>query len=757
MGPRMILLSLMLAFVAFYQTDCGTVRRGTVSDVDMEGRAVDEGKAELTRQKVEGMLSELREKFSVLRELREEALSKGIPTDYEDVTLTVIENFIPFMEDDLEHGRTERAFRGTRNMLSSAGRAISALRSYLEDPSRAPRVPRYRSGRITIDGTSFLADVRWPDGRIKRRPVFFNGYGHFGQVRRDLGRFPYYGINIIQVEFGPNSVVVGEDEISYRAVEEFIGLLKRAEENNVAVNLLLSPHYFPGWALEKYPHLRDCEGGFIKFCIDAPEARAIEERFLRTVIPRLKGYRALHSFCLSNEPIYVRSDRCPVTRKMWADYLKETHGSIGNLNAAYGTDFGSFSDVPIPGPRDFSAPQFYDWCVFNQRRFSNWHRWMADIIHEYLPEVPVHAKIMPIIFNRDDIAYGVDPEQFCELSQINGNDCWVPYPGEGEWAQNWQTQNMFYDLLRSMKHQPIFNSENHLIRDRDTGYYPPSHIRTALWQGAIHGQGATTIWVWERTHDPRSDFAESIMHRPGCAEAVGRVNLDLQRLSAEVTALKELRAPVAILYSIPSIVHSPKYLDDLKLCYRALNFCGVKIDFISEQGVLSGKLADYRLLVLPSADYVTEGAFRGIGDYIRSGGRTVVVGNALGFDEYGRVRRRAADVLGLGGVTKVGRDTGERELRDIFMDLLGDVGGAPPVNLLDAETGRTVWGIEWLVAELDGDLIVNAVDLTREPRRVRFEVPGTGELKGVELITGREIGAEVETKPLEPVLVKFRG
>lgn len=43
--------------------------------------------------------------------------------------------------------------------------------------------------------------------------------------------------------------------------------------------------------------------------------------------------------------------------------------------------------------------------------------------------------------------------------------------------------------------------------------------RAVLWEEAIRGLSATTFWVWERTDDPKSDFAGSLLHRP---EIVGR-------------------------------------------------------------------------------------------------------------------------------------------------------------------------------------------------------------------------------------------
>ena len=60
-----------------------------------------------------------------------------------------------------------------------------------------------------------------PDGKRERRPVFFCGYGHFGSVKRDVQKLRDYGLNIIQVEFGPRSTVPSETEESTQAIEPF--------------------------------------------------------------------------------------------------------------------------------------------------------------------------------------------------------------------------------------------------------------------------------------------------------------------------------------------------------------------------------------------------------------------------------------------------------------------------------------------------------------------------------------------------------
>ncbi len=115
-------------------------------------------------------------------------------------------------------------------------------------------------------------------------------------------------------------------------------------------------------------------------------------------------------------------------------------------------------------------------------------------------------------------------------------------------------------------------------------YVPPEHVRAALYQQAIHGQSATTIWGWERTFDPRSDFAGSLMHRPACAEATGIVCHDLNRLSEEVTALQTLKPQAVLLHSVTAKVwDGGRFSDCSGKLYTALAFTGLKLGFVTER------------------------------------------------------------------------------------------------------------------------------------------------------------------------------
>jgi hypothetical protein len=691
-------------------------------------------------------LAATRERAKAVRALYEQARGKRLDAAYPLVSLTVADNFCDFISEDLDHLQVVRAGQQLDELAGVLDRAQKELANLLDEGAKELPVPRYVTSPIEIQGTSFVATVRWPDGRRERRPVFFTGYGHFGSVKRDLEKFPDYGLNIIQVEFGPNSTVVSETENNTVPIEDFKGLLKRAADANVAVNLLLSPHYFPQWALDKWPRLGGVDGGFIRFSVDAPEARAVLERHLRLTASGLKGQPALHSYCLSNEPIYVDPSKDPVNAAKWAAWLQARYKTLEALDAAHRAQYAAFDVVPVPvkdQPR--TTPLYYDWCRFNNERFSGWHQWMADVIHAQDPAMPVHAKEMDTFFWHAYTGWGVDPDQFCGFSQIAGNDSWKYYDHRaGDWANSWQPENMHFDLLRSCRGQPSFNSENHVIADRDLAHIPGAHIRNILWQSAIHGEGASTMWVWERTFDQRSDFAGSIMHRPECADAHGRVALDLMRLAPEVTAFQQSPARIAVLYSIASLVYGGQESErQLHRAYRALNFLGEKLDFITEPQLATGKASQYQVIIAPGITHLPQEALRRLAEF---DGLVLTAGDGcLGKDDLDRASTFAPPKR-----TVALSSANDRDLRDEIVKAL-DGTLTRTVIARDADTGAEAWGVEYQTAKTDRGLLVSLVNYTQKPLRVRVEG-----LKGnaIDLFTGQPVSQPLDLQPLDPVLLR---
>ncbi len=708
--------------------------------------------------RAKAMLERLRGRVARVREA-----SAGLPSPSRSEVLGLLsERFLGYASQDIGEGRLNRAWYTLTQVEPLVSEAESRLAAIRAGRLSEPVIPMYRTGRTRLSGPSFLGRAQAGDEVREDWPVFFTGYGHFGQVRRDVELFPRYGLNCIQVEHGPNGTLKSETETDLTALREFRKLCERAAAANVSVNLLVSPHYFPKWALERHPELRQCGGGFFRFCVHAPEARAVLERFLRVAIPEVRDLPALHSICLTNEPVSNGGATCPHVRRRWAEWLRRRHGSVEALNARWGTSHPSFEAVPVPEAREgFARPQAYDFILCNQELFAEFHEWLAGIVHELAPGLPVHSKIMlnPLFGVSVGGVWSVSAELFGRLSDISGNDHYSVPLGEGsKWYNMWRTYLLGYDLQRSLKDAPVFNSENHMIPDRHFRAVRPEHIHSSLFQGALHGNTASTIWVWERTNDPIHDFAGSILHRPQEAVAVSQASMDLLRLAPEVTALQRRPASVALVWSLASQLHSQAaHVRTLTDVWQALVALDQRVGFLTERqltaigegGALPATLASVRCLLLPAVTHLPEGARRGLARLPQLGVRVVVLGAGCGHDEYGNALATPAAA----GLDWPRQDDDAARLA-VVADVLLRQGLPSRAQAVSPETGEPLWGVEVLSAELpDGRVVVNVCNQRREAVTARLSWQGEP-LKGVELLSGASVTGGLELPSLQSMVIE---
>lgn len=717
--------------------------------------ALDDGRTRVTRQLNLITQRAVHEGLAALRpqveKLRHKVQAMGGRGNYPRVTLTIADNFMRWIAQDVEYGEIARAWAQLQTVTELVQAALKK--------TQWPLAPKYVTGPLAIDGPSFVGDVVWPDGRRERRPVIFIGMGPFGQARRDAGIFPDYGFNIMQVEFGPNSVLPSENEYSDRAINEFLEVCDRAAKAGVKVNLLISPHYFPGWALQKWPHLRDCSGGFFRYCVHAPQARQVIEKFLRYTIPKIKDHPALHSICLSNEPISTNLQKCRFVRAHWHEWLRRKYGSAANMNEAWGTDYAGFDDVPVPPARFKPSALVYDFVRFNQEEFAGFHRFMADIIHEMAPNLPVHAKMMicAVFGPSSHGPWSIAPELFAQFCEINGNDAWRAYRPAGEWATTWQDEIMGYELQRCAREAPVFNSEDHIIPDRNVNWQSPTYIYNVYWQGAVHGRGASSAWVWERTYDPSSSFCGSILHRPACIEAAGRCTLDLNRLALEVTALQRAKPRVAVVYALSGYVWDADYDDAMEAAWRASAFVGHKTGFIFErqlEALADGRplpeyLSDLRVILLAGLHHLSARAVKGLQQFADGGGRIIAIGGVPDRDEHDKP-------LSLKPPTALTIKTSDdRALMAQLAKALARLGVQTPVTLTD-ERGAPLYGVEWFAVPWQGGWLVNVSNYRHEEPHARLSVGSTEVRTARELISSRTVTFPLRIPSLQPMLLLIR-
>ena len=694
------------------------------------------------RATVEERLRKTAESLQALKQKIAQGRETGRQMAYQAADARVVESFLRYAREDLAENHPGHQLRGLKAAAYIDRLCVEALK---EDTAGDAAVPRYRTAPWTIRAGAF-----WQNDR----PVYFTGVGHFGQVRQDIPILNDYGLNIIQFEMGPANGLPTPDKVDLEAIRQnVVQWLDKAAAHNVAVNLLVSPHYFPQWAFDADPAHGKCGYGFLKFCIEAPNTRLVMEKWLEALMPLIAHHPALHSICLSNEPQY--QGRCGYERAAFQGWLKAKWGSIRKANAAYGTRFQRFEDIELPQDASHYGLYFDRWR-FNQERFVAFHEMLRERIHRYAPDLPVHAKVMSHAFEDPGrFEVGIDYERFTLLDRIAGNDCVMAFNGDrrGEYACDWQTMALNYTLQHSAApDSPIFNSENHIIGDGDTRYIPESYIRTVYWQEAVHGQGATTTWVWDRGQ--AGDMAENILTRANCARALGRVALDLQRLAPEVYALSRAEADFAIVYAYSSLLPSKDYHDEVRAAFEGAYFTGGVTDFVSERQIESGKLARYKLVVVPLVSHAPDVVVRALNDYIRNGGTVMTVGHCFAHDQYGRPRKAALVASGRGKLVSYPEPLTARAYRDV-LDRLLDQAGAARLVRIEGTHGEPVWGVNVRAVEREGRLLVNLLNLSQEPRSVQLLTKLSAK-RALNLMDGQEVEFPFTLSPLEPMLLALK-
>jgi hypothetical protein len=402
--------------------------------------------------------------------------------------------------------------------------------------------------------------------------------------------------------------------------------------------------------------------------------------------------------------------------------------------------------VPPPAmPAEVAAQRaYYDWTCFNKQMFADWHAWLGSVLKSHGVKAPTHTKIMVFqTLDRDKLAYGVDPELMCRATDLAGCDAYA-FPG-GPYAYDWPGNEFFYDLLHSFRGQGVFNSENHVIPDNSPpNHIPMSHTRSVVWQGGLHHQISTTIWVWETAGD--SSLAGSIYFRPANVYGAGRAMFDLNRLSPEVTALNTAKPRVALLYSQPSIFWEEKYQGTIRSLYTLLNFMGENVTFVSERQLADGTAAKVKWLLVPNATHVLSSTPAALAAFAKSGGRILLVGEgSLTRDEYDRPLNQPSDypTMELSGDEPATAAALRQRLAPLQFN-----------DLRDTATGKPAWGVEFRVVQFGGVKLVPLINFDNQAKTV--QLPGWAKQQGLDLLSGEKVQLNaISTETMVPRLLRI--
>ncbi len=581
------------------------------------------------------------------------------------------------------------------------------------------------------------------------------GFGHFQEIPRDMPLLKKLGVALVQQERGASTLTEANTLTGHgRSIG---GVLDIAQAQGIAVDVLATPHYFPGWAKKKHPELMDIRvAGFLRHNLDHPVARDVMSRWMELFLPLANKSPALHSFCLSNEPTYWQSGYDPYSRPAWTDYLRRTHGDIETLNKLYATQYKSFEQVDPPAKRsggDVNAQRVqYDWILFNRQHFAAWHGWLQEHVDRLAPGVPTHAKLQSKHLTREGLSMTPCFERLCDITDYAGCD-YIVFPDElGGFVYNWSFGELWYDLLHSLRGQEIFNSEFHIFPDGwGPEEMPDDYVRAVMWQGALHHLSKSVMWLWADQRNAALNGNFSL--RPACLYEIGQSMLDIKRLTPQIRALRSVKPKVALLYSETSVIWDKSHAKAILAAYRALTLSGYPVTFITELQLATGHRnsahENVDILILPSVTHLSAEARQGLDQFCKNEGNLLVLGAGnLEFDEYQRT-------LSTPGVLQKAPRTNElsdeQALAAWLRFALGRL-GAPAMLVKEVATGQPAWGVECRVAGHAGATLVNIINFFPKPQTVRLELSG----EAIDLLSGETIDLQnITLQPRTPHLLRI--
>jgi len=389
----------------------------------------------------------------------------------------------------------------------------------------------------------------------------------------------------------------------------------------------------PAWLTQKYPEtLRMDKDGRLaehgnrqQFNFANPKyrelARAIAEQMARRFgrDPWVLGWQ------IDNE--YDEESYDPATKAQFQQWLKARYGTLDNLNARWTTAYWSET--------------FFDWSQIpiqtgygNPGLLLSWKRFVSDTWRSYQKnqlEV-LRANSDPKKFITTNMMGWFDGYDHYTVSQDLDLAAWDDYVGQGHLdpARN----GAAHDLTRGFKRKNFWVMETQpgsVNWASINNSLNKGEVRAMAWHAVGHGADTVSYWQWRSAMNGQEQYHGTLVGADGTPVPL---YAEVQQLGAEFAkagpalAGTSVHSEVAILHSYDSRWaiewqrHNGEYnpVAELVSYYKPLRAISQSLDIIPPTAPLS----QYKLVVAPGLNVLSDAAARNLIEYVRQGGHLVL-------------------------------------------------------------------------------------------------------------------------------------
>ena len=411
----------------------------------------------------------------------------------------------------------------------------------------------------------------------------------------------------------------------------------------------------PTWMVKSHPDIlattvngRGIYGPRQIMDITHPAYLYYAERVIRRLIERTADRECVIGFQIDNETKHYGTAGKNVQEKFVKYLRKKFHGSLDELNAAFGLDYWSnrinaWEDFPdVRGTINGSLGAEFE--KFQRTLVDDFLSWQADIVREYCREDQFITHNFD--FEWRGHSYGVQPDvdhyHAAKCLTIAGADIYHPSQDELTGLEI----AFGGDLTRSLK------KDNYLILETEAQGFPgwlpyKGQLRLQAYSHIASGSNSVMYWHWHSLHNAcetywkgllSHDFQENETYREACVTGG-----ELKEKGSHLVNLKK-KNDVAILVSNEALTAlkwfgieasaadngKTTYNDVVRWLYDVLYRMNVECDFVFPE---SEGLKRYKMIVVPALYSVPDELLERLNHYVEDGGTLVATFKTAFTDE----------------------------------------------------------------------------------------------------------------------------
>jgi len=456
------------------------------------------------------------------------------------------------------------------------------------------------------------------------------------RLEKDADLMAKAGINLVRMaEFAWSKMEPQEGAYNFEWLEHAIEVLGERGIKTLNSTPTAAP---PSWLCAKYGekiYQKNKEGvvrGFGSrrcYCFNSEIYHDYTRKIVTAEIEYFKGNENIIGWQIDNEwgchnTIRCYCEKCAAAFRVW---LKEKHGTLEKLNAAWGNAFWSndyfdWEHIPVPNPTpgEPNPSHLLDYYRFCSDSVIKYQKLQIDIIKNIWPETILCTNFMPDFYDQDYFKTAKDLD-------IVAHDNYPMARREPSAASSWG------DRMRGVN-----GGRNFWVNEEESGqahWWPVNAIhrdgetRLLAYQQIAHGADLLVFFRWRPFVSHSESFLSGIIGHD--AREDGRKYLEAAELGAELEKIggelegTGVKSDVAIAFDYeniwtvdykPAITERFVFKEHVMRYYEGLFSKNINIDFAHP----AENLSKYKLVVLPSQFMVSEEMAANLKQYVNDGG-----------------------------------------------------------------------------------------------------------------------------------------